>query len=550
MKKPLITIMIFSLSLGACKNENFELLDQNEDLKLLNSNSQSLVLSPQITPFFDWENNSSIILPNGTSRILPWYSSAATSLPYFILQDYKRADGWELIYNLCHTPGQLGQNYIILYNKFTGILRTFYYLDDSVTLGSNGMWGISINGNNSLLNNGAYFTNSMNKQVNNPFLVTTNITNLSVAKTINRGWNAFDTEFTYDNNATQPLYFSINSFNKNIQDITLSGDLSLTSEGSIVSSSSTNNWSSLTNAAAKAVGTTAGDYIKSKIANDKNNNNPSLPIKLAASVASAVMTGGVGAIVSAGINLLFGSFIGKQSTVSQTSEKLEFKTNGSISLSGSITSNTATNVTPVSTLLVPGTDKTLVNNFIYPYYNKQLGVWNLSEEPIILVEKKALVSSSGPVNSSGDYYYSRTIHLDQSSIKVLINPEITNDISNYTVSAKLYYYEKFNNNSNWDTSSPGSSNLGKIGALSGNKPLYDDGENIIYENYNTEYFYGPEPAPVDPTQDSEVPYIINNSFPNKYVVKVTVTLYPNSNYNQDPIIISRSYLPKYQILEY
>ncbi|KKO92859.1 hypothetical protein AAW12_02705 [Sphingobacterium sp. Ag1] len=529
--KSSLALLISLLCLSSCKKDT--ILVPSENTKLSKKATQTGV-NNVVTPYFDWETNTNIALPGGGTRILPWYSSAITAIPSYILNDYKKADGWELVYNLCQTPGQVGQNYFILYNKFTGILRTFYFLNDNVTSGSNGMWGISLTGNNALLNNAGYFASAMDEKNSNPTFISSNITNESIAKTINRGWNAFDTEFTYDSGVTQPVYFFISTYNKNIQDVALTGDLDLNSNGTIVTSSSKNSWADARSSAAKSAGSAAKKYV-----NDKLSTSASSIIKLAASAISGVVSGGVSELVGAGINLLFGSFIGKKSADTSTTQKLEFKTQGTVSLNGTITGSEATNVSPVANLLLPGTDFTSVNNTLYPYFNKRFGVWNLKKTPKVLMPKTAQF-----LEGTNDQYI-RSVDIDPSSIQVEINPDLLSEISNYTISSDLFYYEKFNNSLQWN----GPSGPGIIYNFNQNL-AYDDGKNVILKNAYAQVFSGPTPpAQTDPTQDYETPLMNTNFTSNKFVVKVTVTLYPKSGYNQDPIVITRSYLPTYELYD-
>lgn len=533
--------MLLGLGLGSCQKEFVDLSNNPSLLNAMNGTNMNSFTTSVVTPNFDWENTTNIMLPDGTNRILPWFSSSITAIPSFILNDYKKSDGWELIYNLCNTPGQLGQNYFIIYNKFTGILRTFYFLADNVTSGSNGLWGITIDGNNSLLNNAGYFTIPMDDKTNNPFFITSNITNESISKTINRGWNAFDTEFTYDNSINQPTHFYITTFNKNIQDITLSGDLDLQSNGSIITSSSKNSWKDASKSAAKSAGSAASSYITEKI---KPSNKI---IKIAAGLVPGIISGGVTEIVGAGINLLFGSFIGKKTTTTQSVKKIEFKTNGTLELSGSITGTEATNVSPVANLLVPGTDLSLINNTIYPNYNKKLGVWNLKKAPKIMVS-----SMAGQVVETNNKYV-RNLYIDPASIEVDLNPDLLTEIDNYTISTDLFYYEKFSNDNFWNGSTIvlGNNSINSpsyIPLMSPDHLVYDDGHTKLYKNNTaSEYFYGPDfPAQTDPDVDYEDFMYVYTVLP-KYVVKVTVTLYPKATYNTDPIVITRSFKPTYEL---
>src|SRR5690606_4264300 len=139
-----------------------------------------------------------------------------------------------------------------------------------VSVGSDGMWGITVNGTNALLNNSGYFAKAMDSQPSSSFAISTNLTDANIAKAIARGWNAFDVEFTYDNSISAASTFSISSFNKNIQDISLSGDLDLTSEGTIITSSTKNSWGDAANAAAKAGGTKRSEEHTSELQSREN----------------------------------------------------------------------------------------------------------------------------------------------------------------------------------------------------------------------------------------------------------------------------------------
>lgn len=283
------------------------------------------------------------------------------------------------------------------------------------------------------------------------------------------------------------------------------------------------------------------NYVVNKLTKDPKNGGNSI-IKLSVPLAASVISGGVSSLVSAGINLLFGSFIGRKSTETNTVQKLEFKTQGTLSLVGTITGTDATNVSPVANLLIPGTDLTMVNNTIYPNFNKKLGVWNLKNTPKVIANKKAFHY----FNDGFGEIYNRYISIEQSSIDVVLNPDILSEISNYTVETDLYYYHRFNNMFDWN----GSSSSQMILSYQNKSLAYDDGKNVIYKDISSEYLYGPTPEPQnDMNTDYEPSHMIYNHLPNNYVVKVTVTLYPKVGYNTTPIVITRSYIPNYQLVD-
>jgi len=548
MKRKNVIFIVLGLSAMSCQKEIVK--PENGPLDFTKKSQNQTFLFPQIsTTYFDWETNSHINITDGSSRILPWVSGAATSIPSFILEDYKKADGWELIYNLCREPGELGQNYIMFYNKFTGILRTYYFLADNVSTGSNGLWGISLTGNNALLNNTGYFADPITTKKDNPIYITSNITNESISKTISKGWNAFDTEFTFDPQTNQQLRFGVVTFNKNIQNITLTGNIELNSSGTIVASSNKNNWSGFKDSAVKGAGNTAKDYVVDKLQSTNNKGNKIISAGIAA--LAEIASGGVKYIISNGINLLFGSFIGKQNSTANSTQKIEFKTNGTMGLTGTITGSEATNVTPVANLSLPGYSDP--SAYILPYYNKKLGVWNLNSVPKVKVAKNA---TRGPLPNLTEeqaanynymaFPYTRRVSIDQSSIEVSLNPEVLSEISNYEVTSTLMIYKKFGGNANWNPVGTPINYMTKF--REGDLKYDDDTSEISQFNSFEEYTFGNIPGHPMVASLYDLPAKLEiNNVDNRYVVKVTIKLFPKAGYNQEPIVLTRSYIPQYVV---
>ncbi|WP_295769110.1 hypothetical protein [uncultured Mucilaginibacter sp.] len=515
----------------SCKKSAYENETSNS-----NSSSKQVQAINTITganTCFDWEANPYINFTNFPQQVLPWYSSTAATLPEFVMTDYKREDGWELIYNFL-SQSTNEQNYVIYYNKFTGLMRTFYYLKSSVTTGE-GMWGLGFNNTSALLNNMGYFAEPIDAPIQEPLSITTNLSKNPQTKGVAPGWNGFDTEITYDPNAeSKVIKMGLFSYASNISHLTLTGDIALSSEGTIATIGSKNGLQNTANNAAKSVGDIAKNYVKDKV----KGTNP--VIKVASTALSAIVGGGVKEIIGAGINLLFGSFIGKKTEATSTNQKIEFKTNGTLNATGTITSTSSNNVVPIANLYTPGTTAD-PNNFILPCYTKKLGVWNLLQKPVVLTSRKATAIGEG--DHPEHYQYGRQYFVDLSSINVAINPDVLSEIDSYEVKADLLYYAKFQNNLNWN-------DVGSGVGMYYDGLLYDDGQNKFYQGSSvSEIFYGPTPV-IDPNGDNDVSTVpAEGAFNKRYVVKVTVTLIPKAGYNQTPIVITRSYLPNYQFFD-
>jgi hypothetical protein len=82
-----------------------------------------------IVPYdFDWETADYMPAPAGTNILVPWASSANKSFPLIYGTDIKKADGWALVYNTFSPQSFTQPAYFILYNKYRGLLRGYFYL--------------------------------------------------------------------------------------------------------------------------------------------------------------------------------------------------------------------------------------------------------------------------------------------------------------------------------------------------------------------------------------------------------------------------------------
>lgn len=186
----MLAILSF-LCFSSC-NENFGNVNIEKDLLQTRSVSQN------VSSVFDWESITSIILPEYGNTILPWYNATESNIPYYIIKDYKKADGWEMVYNFCNDPvlAKKGKYYLMFYNKLTGILRVFYYNIYNVTSANTTLWKIGFNSQCALINSIDHFTLPANNRTTS-FAYITNMLDLP-SKAIAKGWNCFDVELCYD----------------------------------------------------------------------------------------------------------------------------------------------------------------------------------------------------------------------------------------------------------------------------------------------------------------------------------------------------------------
>lgn len=79
---------------------------------------------------------------------LPWYNGTKlTNLPEGFCDDVTPEMGWEWVMNYCGNPSIVNNNFFAIYNKYTGILRFFYYLPQGFSTGNDHVWQVSMTDN-------------------------------------------------------------------------------------------------------------------------------------------------------------------------------------------------------------------------------------------------------------------------------------------------------------------------------------------------------------------------------------------------------------------
>ena len=88
----------------------------------------------------DAKNRSGYTLVN-----LPWYEGPkSVNLPEGFTDNITPENGWEWVMNLCGSRGSTNNNFFAVYNKYTGILRFFYYMPNNYNTGNDHVWQVSM----------------------------------------------------------------------------------------------------------------------------------------------------------------------------------------------------------------------------------------------------------------------------------------------------------------------------------------------------------------------------------------------------------------------
>ena len=512
---------LFLLSLESCSNS--PLLDTlNEGVSVcVDSRSVDTEYATQLKS--NWYSMAMIRLHPDDEVVSPWNINQAGTLPLRIINDFSPEDGWVLV-NETISSSMRDFSYLMFLNKYTGRLRVLYYHEAVISSGGTGAWNLRFSPETSFLNLCDFFSfpNDI-KDINGLQLMVTNNSE-SLHQAIGRGWNCFETELNFDVDAirNQNKFFTISSYDTNISKITLSGEYTSKSSGTITSTTSKNLLRDGFNVVTTSLGDSAKTWITSNIA---GSNHDKSPIKIGVNALSSIVQGGVKELVSAGVDKLFGSFIGLFNKTKPTKQKLEFTTNGNASYSGEMVSQTANNV--ISWNAIPA---------------QRLGLWTIDTTPIVIVGKYGTFRET--YIETPPFYLEKEYFLDGSSFKVYLNSELKNDIKDIRADAELMYVDVLKGDENWRNIYKDVISLDNIdwtqSYFPNQKVLYEsaDGNFILKDAGKSTYGIERYITNIRPTS----PYTEIPGLSPKYIVRVTLTI---ETLNGNVVVLGRNYLPNY-----
>ena len=367
-----------------------------------------------------WSNYDYCIL-NGSSELVkaPWAeNNVVTTIPSEIRKDVKEEDGWDILYSSMKINGynrnynyqqtDKSANYIIFYNHNNGLLKGFCYLTNPIQQNNLGLWHLSTNDSTRLFN----FAGEEAIPYNGPKskdVYISNITNESIAKGFNIGWNCFQIELAYDENSTLQT-LNIDAISLNQTSYNFSGTMNFSSNGVIITTTKAPQNNILTGVAT-AIGEEAKKYIEKNIEQPNSNSTRGI----------AATT--IGSLITSGVNKIFGSIFGKAS--SSTSEQtINITSKGIVKVKGTSTQILTGIVTPISDISL----KKL---------GYALGVWNLLDYPTYQTESTATLQTFFISNSGNTFKYQIET---TPSYKVILNPTQ----KNASTKASIVYQKGFN----------------------------------------------------------------------------------------------------------
>lgn len=432
-----------------------DVLDDEENFQGFTINSNSDVNKEFLT---NWENIHTVVVNtsnNIETTATPWSSEASISvLPDEICNDVKKKDGWEMVFCSLGNPNVKDANYFALYNRYLGIMRVFCFVADASGNGSEASFGVKLGSTNHkapFYHTLAYGIPSSHKDVNTKIDIASTTADSFYAyyspytitgqHVLTRGWCAFDVDMSaYNNNPDD--FFNNDSEHVTLycstvskSDVKLSGTLDASIKGEYTSAKLPQNASSGSGIGStlSMLGELLGNVQMSALANIERAITGS-PWDAYSRYAGMAFKG------TAWIAQFTEGNPYHVQDLEEIPGKLDMNLNGTIDLSGYITSLVPNNI-PALKLSAP-IMKQAGSHFAH-------GVWSLEEDPVVYISGNKfmgkgkrinfVVGENGQYNSSAlDYDELRLMtFFDPTSVKVNLNTELFPDIDSVKVEA--YY---------------------------------------------------------------------------------------------------------------
>lgn len=438
---------------------------------------------------------------DGSTVNLPWNQNVPGNVPEEVRYDVKESDGWRILYSTVdiigydhtvHTGTQ--SNYLLLYNKYTGVLKGFYYAT-SMESNNHAFFQLTIptSQQTKLFNFVSEFAVPSDSTATNSVLLSA-ITDDGIAAGFEEGWNCFMVELSYDPNSLNET-MSISGVCMNVTSFSLNGSIDAESEGVIMGANHK------TSSFMSGIASVVGDMAKAFMGTLGIAGPVGVGLEgLAATSATSLF--------SYGVNKIFGSLLTQSST---TVQNVQFTTNGKLSVTGTSSSPSSGLIAPIGSIPLNGT-------------GERLGVWNLTEKPRYTIPSCPVLVKAN-INTMVQYIYKIE---PQCSIQYTVNPDVS-----ATVSYSVVEYTKYDGS--WVNPTPyqaasvscGAFNTGEYPMLAQTE-LLNDGYTIIKSMPNSYTFYALEEMPnyisLDgkPACDLEY-YVYDYLRPVKFKVVATVS---------------------------
>ena len=367
---------------------------------------------------------------------LPWYKGdKLTNLPDGFCDDITPEMGWEWVLNRCGSRVTVNNNFFAVYNKYTGILRFFYYMPQGTNTGNDHVWQVSMTDNLATRSTIPYgvptdrtFSNkaAINQTGQGTFMeyVTPWTDYLSQDGLIvpNAGWWAFDVDMSLtrpealaeDNN----IKLQMRSWNTNHTSLysTMLANIDGEMKASIDGQAQTVIKAPVVASSSKGLFGRIGDFVK-------------LGTKVKDAVTNLYSGNVVGAIKGGidlaknGSSLASGKIPASGGGTTGTAETtFEASLNGTLNMMMNGTINTDGVIKGSAPTVGVASPTFYLKDFDTKNSHLGQGVWNLKKTPMVYGTNSQNIVDYWP--HTNEYFTTNWLFFDPSSIEVELNPNI------------------------------------------------------------------------------------------------------------------------------
>ena len=455
----------------ACSNDD-DLPDENSSTMLGNN-----MLGDDLTDreFLDnWENCKTVKISGIRHEVnSPWYGASAQNIPDMIRFDVKKSDGWEMAFCELNDPNATRSRMFGLYNRYTGVLRIFHYIEDPTGYGSELVYLVKTGESNTDDKSPLYHCMEYSVPANHQYGISLipkaklNVGNTSQdafscyispytvddVRGVTSYWHCFDLDLscyattggTWHSGLSQRGHITIYPITSATSDITLTGSLLGSMKGTftepqVIETGGGNSMSGVCSTLNTISGLLGGS-VSSCTSTFGLMNNPIAPglIKAAAPYLSA------GSMLLNVTSAVLG-WVGDEEPVKRDTipGKIDLGLDATLNLSGLISGYTSNNEGGV--VITPE-----LINASSSDCNISQGCWSLADDPVIYVSKEDLMCNTDHINldvrgstySNSEFYdYDARLvsFFDPSSVKLNINTNIYHNIKDVVVISNYGVY--------------------------------------------------------------------------------------------------------------
>lgn len=416
------------LTIGACTNIEDDIVPQETSITrgIVNTNNSSITNPTLLT---DWESLTTVILNSSTptnkkTATLPWANGATTLIPESNRRDIKKEDGWTM---LLHTFKNYGEDekscYMIFYNRFRGVLKVFYFLNETPIPNNNFLWKIQSdnNLNSSLFNIDPIFSQTIDSLPKNRSMILSNLGDTPTTG-VAYGWNGFEIKVPEYSTEYRNLHFTIQGYNKAISSFSFTGNSTYTSKGSVIRTTPDNTASSKNGTA--DVSSEGSKEIINNIYYSKSGFMTGDIVKNA--ITGIPQTGYIEAI-SKGLK-----YVGNISAYSNNSIQTKATTTDEVNMEMKSIMSAEGSISNLLTSAIAS-----ISGISLYYNNEDLGVWSL-KTPTIVCERYTHVYGNIIPSTSGSAWSSITkpnTQYPSKSIEAYVN--INPSLERYIISKEI-----------------------------------------------------------------------------------------------------------------